>query len=660
MPTVDVLILSPLAANRARLASWLAPLGLRCEAVADEAQLRGRLGRQRVDPPRLLLLDGHPAESCYPLVNRLFGEPALAEVPVLLLLDNLADDSRRLYGELLHGLDWLAKPLLPARLREQVLAAMELDSARRALEPVLPGPAGAGREGLLAVDATGRIRFASRQAARWLRLSPLGLCGLSLQSLLEAPVGGVDTAWAETPLADALGGRRALELPRLRLWRGDGGSLQTQALLLRTQAPGLALALVFHPAAGAGAPALAARARLDLLTGLPLRPILEESLAAALGAARPLALLLLDIDHLRHLNDTLGHDLGDLLLRAAAGRLREAGTGGVVASLGGGRFAVLCEGIADHREAGRLGRRLQALFRRPFLLQGHEVFCSVSLGIALAPAAGHDAPQLLQGATQALARAKALGRGGLQFTSALHNRLDGAALEREEALTAAVRGRRLGLAWRGWRGADGRLLAVQPRATWPGVARDVEALAEEAGMGPVVAEWCMRQALRQGLPATASLLLAPDPACLLEAQAPARLCARLRRKGLEPERVLCRIPWREAEAEAWARQLPRFAATGLGLALKPEGGVLDLRRLASVCPATLLVEEVELAGLAAERRAAVLAGLAAMAHALGWGLWWGPAPGGLARRAAFSAGAGACAEDFEFLPKMPDGFALPI
>lgn len=139
MPTADILILSPLPANRARLREWLAPLGHRSAELADEASLRDCLRRQRLDPPRLLLLDGHPAEACYPLVNRLLGDAAVGELPILLLLDNLADEGRRFYGDLFHGLDCLPKPLDPGLLRERVAAALALDAARRALESALAG-----------------------------------------------------------------------------------------------------------------------------------------------------------------------------------------------------------------------------------------------------------------------------------------------------------------------------------------------------------------------------------------------------------------------------------------------------------------------------------------------------------------------------------------
>lgn len=662
MLVADILILSPLPANRARLAEWLAPLGLGCDLVPDEAGLRQRLRRQRLDPPRLLLLDGHPAEACYPLVNRLLGDPVVGELPLLLLLDNLADEGRRFYGDLFHGLDCMAKPLDPGALRERVGALLALEAARRSLEAGLAGAdwGRAWQEGLLAADAGGRIRFASRQAARWLRLSPLALCGLPLQSLLEAPVPAVDASWSAGPLAAALGGHRALELPRLKLWRGDGGCLDVQAALLRSLAPALPVVLAFRPLADAGAAAVATVARIDPVSGLPARQALEEALAGALAARRPLALLLFGIDHLRHLNDTLGHDLGDLLLRAVASRLRAARPGGLLAALGHGRFALLLDGLADHREAGRIGRRLQAQFQRPFLLQGHEVFGSVSLGIALAPAAGHDAPQLLQVADQALDRARATGRGGLQFAAALHNRFGLEAMEREAALVEALRARRLALAWRGWRDGGGRALAWQPRPRWPDGGDDAEAVAQEAGIGRALAGWCLREALRRCPPHGGGLLLAPDPDGLLDARAPERLLARLRRHGHDPARVLLRIPWREDEAAAWARQLPRLAAAGLGLALQPEAAVIDLARFAALPPMVLLLEGEVVPGWPAQRWPAVLAGVVDLCRALAWRVWWAPGASGPDASMLFSSGVEACGGDFECLRQSGEVVRIPI
>lgn len=650
MPASTILVLSPLAANRARLLEWLAPLGQPCRGLADEDALWQALRQRRLSPPRLLVFDGHPADDCYSLINRLQAEPAGAELPVLLLADNLADGSRRFYADLLHGVECLPKPVDPVRLRERAAACLALDEARCALEASLAGAdwTQAQREGLLAVDAAGRIRYASRQAARWLRLSPLALCALNLQSLLEPPVLAVDAPWPESWLPRELGPLRALEIPRLPLWRGDGGSLEAQgALVALADAGGLAHAFAFRPLGEAAPPPLAGLARVDLLTGLPTRPHLEDALRPLLAESRPVALLLLDLDHLRHINETLGYDLGDQLLRAVALRLRAVREAGLLAYLGSGRYALMVEALEDYRVAGRLAQRLQAQFRLPFLLAAHEVFCSVSVGIAFSPGAGDDAEQLLRAAERALERAKAVGRGVIQFDAAELNRFSIERLERETAFHLALREEQLGVAWRHWRDAEGRVLAVQPRAVWPGAPADCEdlaGLAEECGHASDLGDWLLRQAGAGGeLGGGVALAVAVSAPQLLDALALVRLQDWLGHARARD--VMLLVPWRDDEASVLRRRLPALAAQGARLALYLNGRDALLEACAAWDWQAIVIGCDYLQRLPPARRAQVLGASVAFASALGCPVHLEALPQGLDRDAAFATGIAACGQD---------------
>jgi diguanylate cyclase (GGDEF)-like protein len=157
-------------------------------------------------------------------------------------------------------------------------------------------------------------------------------------------------------------------------------------------------------------------ARHDALTDLPNRVLLAERLGQALAAARrhgePLAVLCLDLDRFKQVNDTLGHPVGDALLRAVAERLkscvREEDT---VARLGGDEFAVVQVGLDQPEGAGALARRLVAVLGEPYEVAGHQLVVGASVGIALAPCDGGEADDLLKRADMALYRAKADGRG---------------------------------------------------------------------------------------------------------------------------------------------------------------------------------------------------------------------------------------------------------
>ena len=168
-------------------------------------------------------------------------------------------------------------------------------------------------------------------------------------------------------------------------------------------------------------------AQHDVLTGLPNRAVFEEQLEAALrrpGAAARCAVLYLDLDRFKTINDTLGHATGDRLLQAVAGRLRGCvRDGDVVARLGGDEFSILLPAVAGAEEVGALSRRIAEALSLPYVLGGHTVASGTSIGIALAPAEGGTASQMLQQADLALYQAKAEGRGTHRFYAPLMDEL---------------------------------------------------------------------------------------------------------------------------------------------------------------------------------------------------------------------------------------------
>ena len=159
--------------------------------------------------------------------------------------------------------------------------------------------------------------------------------------------------------------------------------------------------------------------RHDPLTDLPNRAQFRESLRQALGwirRGRRLAVLLLDLDHFKTINDTLGHPVGDDLLKAVAARLQQCvGDTGTVARLGGDEFGVVQIRIHDPSETAALAEQIQQAVAVPYELSGHHLLINVSIGIALSPDEGLDADSLLRNADIALYGAKAGGRGTCKF-----------------------------------------------------------------------------------------------------------------------------------------------------------------------------------------------------------------------------------------------------
>jgi diguanylate cyclase (GGDEF)-like protein len=207
----------------------------------------------------------------------------------------------------------------------------------------------------------------------------------------------------------------------------------------------------------------------DALTGLPNRAALQRRLAAVLadvadGRTTGAAIMILDLDGFKEVNDTLGHQQGDLLLVEVGARLRTAvGPSGLVARLGGDEFAVLLED-ADEEHATRVGRRVLRSLEHPIALEGMAVEVGGSLGLALAPAHAGDPAGLLKRADVAMYDAKSSSRGLRVYDAALDSN-DASRLSLVAELRAALN-------------TGGVEVHVQPQArTDDGAVRSVEALA---------------------------------------------------------------------------------------------------------------------------------------------------------------------------------------
>ncbi|HEY4999672.1 MAG TPA: PAS domain S-box protein, partial [Usitatibacter sp.] len=160
----------------------------------------------------------------------------------------------------------------------------------------------------------------------------------------------------------------------------------------------------------------------DGLTGLPNSVLLNDRLGAALARARRarrrVGVMFLDLDHFKDVNDTLGHRVGDALLKELAGRIRGAlRQSDVLARISGDEFVVVLEDLPDEGAPERVARLILGEVRRPFHVEGHELHVSGSLGLAIYPEDGADAETLLKNADAAMYHAKELGRNGFRLFS---------------------------------------------------------------------------------------------------------------------------------------------------------------------------------------------------------------------------------------------------
>jgi diguanylate cyclase (GGDEF)-like protein/PAS domain S-box-containing protein len=241
----------------------------------------------------------------------------------------------------------------------------------------------------------------------------------------------------------------------------------------------------------------------DPLTELPNRLLLRDRITHGMASAArngtQLALLFIDLDRFKTINDSLGHRVGDELLKQVAERLaRCVRMEDTLARLGGDEFVVLLQGLGDSQVASQVARKVLKLLARPYLIEGHQLSTSCSIGISLYPTDGTDAQTLMKNADAAMYHAKERGRGNYQYFSAdLHSR----AVERlsiETALRRALERDEFELHYQPQvRMGDSKVVGMEALLRWNHPEEGLLApgrfirIAEESGLIVPLGEWAL-------------------------------------------------------------------------------------------------------------------------------------------------------------------------
>jgi diguanylate cyclase (GGDEF)-like protein/PAS domain S-box-containing protein len=445
-------------------------------------------------------------------------------LPIIFITACDKEDAYEFKGYEVGAVDYLFKPIQAPVLLSKVRFFLELDSHKNLLEQsfrelkrlkdhnalLLKSTA----EGIISFDTSGTITFANPAARKLLGHDDDTLLGEPVANVLAVSADSEPESFERTELYLACAVRRETQSDQYWCRRLDGSFFPvefTASPLDIGDSDKPAMVVVFQDisARRRAEQQLSYLAQYDPLTGLANRGLFSSLLSQAVARSNrhqhQMALLFLDLDRFKHVNDTHGHEVGDRLLQQAAGRLQACiREGDTLSRLGGDEFTLILEEVGDARDVVIVAEKLIASLTEPFAVEGHEVFIGTSIGIALYPSAADSAEALLKCADMAMYQAKANGRNNFQFfTQELQAKLTHL-LDLENRLRYAVERDELALYYQPQVNmVTGKIIGLEALLRWrPSGQKPVSPaqfipIAEDSGLILPIGEWVLREACNQ-------------------------------------------------------------------------------------------------------------------------------------------------------------------
>ncbi len=521
-PAASILIVDDEPQNRKLLETLLRPEGYLTQCAANgEAAL---IAIQQHMPDLILLDVMMPGMDGYQVAEAVKANPCTSHIPII-MVTALIERGARLRGLNSGAEEFLTKPIDRAELWLRVRNLLRLkaysdflQNHSAILEQEVQARTARLQQFRSAMDATAdAILLASRSALRFVEVNATAcdMFGYSRDELMQ--LGPIELAEAtHTAAAELLdfmvSGAETTEFREVVLRRKDGSEFKVEMSRTahRTGDDWLIVGVLRDVTErDAAQQRLHQLAHYDTLTGLPNRTLfyqtLESSLALAADSAIRVAVMCVDLDQFKNLNDTLGHALGDELLRQFSTRLVKCvRVRDSIGRLGGDEFALIVEMRDGQDCATQVASQIRDFLRTPFDLKGHQFAVTASIGISLFPDDASNSDELMKYADTAMYRAKRAGRDTFRFFTAQMNDEILARLELETALRNALENKEFTLHYQPKVRLDnGRIAGLEALLRWqrPGVGlvlpKQFIPVLEETGLIVRVGAWVISEVCEQ-------------------------------------------------------------------------------------------------------------------------------------------------------------------